>query len=35
MAEMTRLRERIAMLVKGIGVLLMVAVVTMALGPHM
>jgi len=33
-AELLRLRDRVAVLVRLIGVLLLVAVVTMALGPH-
>jgi len=33
-AEMTRLRDRIGLLVRVVGVLMLVAVVTMALGPH-
>lgn len=34
-AQLTRLRDSIGMLVRVIGVLLLVAVVTMALGPHL
>ncbi|HKJ01567.1 MAG TPA: hypothetical protein VJ997_03900 [Longimicrobiales bacterium] len=34
LADLTRLRDRVVLLIKVIGVLLLVAVVTMALGPH-
>jgi uncharacterized membrane protein len=34
LAALTRLRDRIGMLVRVIGVLLLISVVTMALGPH-
>ena len=35
LAELTRLRDRIGRLVRVVGVLMLVAVVTMALGPHL
>jgi len=35
LANMTRLRDRIGVFVRVVGVLLLVAVVTMALGPHL